>query len=66
MKVQCLAEWRKKEEPEFTPEVVIERALKQAGYHVCMSSYIGDVFEDKTKIPFDRDGERLPHEEIAK
>ena len=65
MKVSINLEWRNKNEPEPTQDVewVVRSALKKAGWTVGYVFTQGDIFEDKTKIPFSDSLERLPHEE---
>jgi hypothetical protein len=67
MKITIEIEWRKKDEPEPIKEVewVARQALIKAGYDVGHVFVQGDYLEDKPKIPF-TNGERYPHEEIAK
>ena len=55
MKLKVNFEWRKKEEPDLTPEFLIRAALKAAGYHVGHIAVQGVWDED-----------RLPHELVAK
>ena len=67
MKLKVNFEWRKKEEPEFSPEETVRMALKAAGYTVGHIAVQGVWDEDKPAIaqgPWDET--RLPHEAIAK
>ena len=65
MKASINLEWRNKNEPEPTQDIewVIRSALKKAGRTVGYVFVQGDTLEDKTKIPFSDNLERLPHDD---
>ncbi len=66
MKIKINVEWRKKDEPEFSPEETVRTALKAAGYTVGHISVQGVWDEDKPARPQGPwDGNRLPHEMVV-
>ena len=67
MRANLNFEWRKKDEPDLSAEVVIRTALKSAGYTVGHLAVQGVWDEDNPKIPGGKwDENRLPHEEVAR
>ena len=67
MKLKVNFEWRKKDEPDLSPEFVVRTALKAAGYTVGHVAVQGVWDEDKPARPQGPwDGSRLPHEMVAK
>ncbi len=67
MKLKVNFEWRKKDEPDLSPEFVVRTALKAAGYHVGHIAVQGVWDEDKPAKPHGPwDEDRLPHELVAK
>jgi len=60
-------QWRKKDEPDQSAELVIRDALKKAGYTVGHIAVQGIWDEDKPQFLGGKwDATRLPHQEIAK
>ena len=67
MKAQVNFEWRKKDEPDLSAELIIKDALKKAGYYTGRVFVQGVWDEDKPKFPGGKwDETRLPHIEITK
>ncbi len=67
MKIRANFEWRKKDEPDLSPEFVVRTALKAAGYTVGHIAVQGVWDEDKpARAQGAWDGNRLPHELVAK
>ena len=67
MKVKINIEWRKIDEPEFSPEEIVRKALKAAGWAVGHIAVQGVWDEDKpARVGGPWDETRLPHEDVIK
>jgi len=67
MKVKINIEWRKIDEPEFSPEEIVRKALKAAGWTVGHIAVQGVWDEDKpARVGGPWDETRLPHEDVIK
>ena len=68
MKATINLEWLQINEPEPTQDIewVVRSALRNAGWNVGHIFVQGDPLEDKTKIPFSNNLERIPHEDAIK